>query len=103
MTQRNFFLPSRIFPQFSAISPERNRFAKFLCRKNLIAFFVTILVLLQIFVGELLAQDSKFRVLRTPPIQIPAQNGEKIVLFNKFHRRTNLIWGPVTTIHKFAI
>jgi hypothetical protein len=32
----------------------------------------------------------KFWVLRVPSIQIPTQSGEMKVLFNTFHRRTNL-------------
>jgi hypothetical protein len=33
----------------------------------------------------------EFWVLREPPIQIPTQNREMNVLFNKFHRRINLV------------
>jgi hypothetical protein len=40
----------------------------------------------------------KFWVLRVPPIQISTQNEEMKVLFNKFHRRTNVMPFLVTIL-----
>jgi hypothetical protein len=36
-------------------------------------------------------RNLKFGVQRVPPIQISSQNGKMQVLFNKFHRRINLM------------
>jgi hypothetical protein len=51
-----------------------------------------------------LKDNGVLRILRVPPIQISTQNGEMEVLFNKFHRRTNVMpfLGPGTKIDTYS-
>jgi hypothetical protein len=44
------------------------------------------------------AVERNFCVLRVPPIQISTQNEEMKVLFNKFHRYTNVMTFLVTIL-----
>jgi hypothetical protein len=62
-------------------------FNKFHSRTDLSALCLENLYLKDNYVLRIL----KFWALRVPPIQISTQNGEMKVLFNKFHRRTNVM------------
>jgi hypothetical protein len=57
------------------------------------------------YLANLILGISKFGILREPPIQGLTKNKEKIVLFNKFHRRINpdeLLFSYVGSGNKIA-